>query len=276
MSGKKKPLITLFFLLIATASFAEVPAQPAKPVQKETASTNLPEMDNMVLVKGGCFEMGDVIGDGDPDEKPVHKVCVDDFYIGKYEVTQRQWFKVMGNSPSSLVDCDDCPVENISYINVQEFIKKLNRIVGGKYRLPTEAEWEYTARSGGRKEEWAGQTAEKKTNEKELEDYAWFKINSGNKPHPVGQKMPNALGIYDLCGNVQEWVNDLYDGDYYATRPKKIPDKNPAGPEWSQYRVVRGGAFLNGPWGVRTTIRYRFTADDRGREFGFRLAVPVK
>ncbi len=252
----------IFLLLIATASFAEA------PVKKEPVTSDLPGMDGMVLVKGGCFDMGDVPGDGDPDEKPVHKVCVDDFYIGKYEVTQKQWKAVMGKNPSSFVYCDPCPVENVSYIDVQEFIKKLNRMTGGNYRLPTEAEWEYAARDGGKKEEWAGLN-----NEKELGDYAWFKINSEFKTHPVGQKKPNALGLYDMCGNVQEWVNDFYDGDYYAARPKKNPEKNPIGPEWGQYRVVRGGAMLNGPWGIRNAIRYRFTTDDRGREFGFRLAA---
>ncbi|MDD5435115.1 MAG: formylglycine-generating enzyme family protein [Nitrospira sp.] len=264
--------IVIVLLFFAGISFAEVPAQGVKSVQKETAVSDLPGMDGMVLVKGGCFDMGDVTGDGDPDEVPVHKVCVDDFYIGKYEVTQKQWKAVMGKNPSSYFYCGGaCPVENISYIEVQEFIKRVNRITNGNYRLPTEAEWEFAARSSGKKEEWAGQTTEK-----ELEDYAWFKNNSGFNTHPVGQKKPNGLGLYDMCGNVQEWVNDFYDGDYYATRPKKGADKNPPGPEWSQYRVVRGGAFLNGPWGIRTMLRFRFTPDDRGREFGFRLAAPGK
>ncbi|MCC6545412.1 MAG: SUMF1/EgtB/PvdO family nonheme iron enzyme [Nitrospirae bacterium] len=235
-----------------------------KPLQEATRQT---ESDEMVLVKGGCFDMGDVSAEGDPDEIPVHKACVDDFYIGIYEVTQRHWFKVMGTAPSSLRNCDDCPVENVSYYDIQKFILKLNRISGGKYRLPTEAEWEFAARSGGERQKWCGAN-----NEMELNDYAWFKSNSGIKPHPVGKKKANGLGLYDMCGNIQEWVNDYYEGDYYKTSPRS----NPQGPLGSQYRAARGGSFLNGPWGIRTSIRYRFTKDDLGREFGFRLAASLK
>ncbi|TAN44631.1 MAG: formylglycine-generating enzyme family protein, partial [Nitrospirae bacterium] len=118
----------------------------------------------MVLVKGGCYQMGDTFGDGDSDEKPVHEVCVDDFYIGKFEVTQGQWQAVMGNNPSSFKNCgDNCPVESVSWNDVQEFISRLNKKVPlskggtrGLYRLPTEAEWEYAARSGGKREKYAG------------------------------------------------------------------------------------------------------------------------
>lgn len=210
--------------------------------------------------------MGDISGDGDPDEVPAHQVCVDDFYMGMYEVTQRQWFQVMGTRPSSFRNCDDCPVENVSYKDVQEFLRKLNRTTGGKYRLPTEAEWEYAARSGGKKEMWAVSGGDA------LENHAWYKGNAGGKPHPVGQKGMNGLGLYDMCGNVQEWVNDYYTTDYYGVSP----ENNPKGPSGSQYRAARGGSFLNSPWGIRASIRYRFTPDDRGREFGFRLAAPAK
>ncbi|MBI5192952.1 MAG: formylglycine-generating enzyme family protein [Nitrospirae bacterium] len=255
--------LTLFLILISILFSSVSFADPAP--------SNIPGMDGMVIVKAGCFDMGDVIGDGDPDEKPVHKVCLDDFYIGKYEVTQKQWKAVMGNYPSSHAYCEDCPVENVSYLDVQEFIRKLNRMTEGKYRLPTEAEWEYAARSAGKKEDWAGLN-----NEKGLDAYAWFKNNAGIKTHPVGQKKPNGLGLYDISGNVQEWVNDFHESEFYSTRPKKTAEKNPAGPEWSQYRVVRGGSMLNSSWGIRNAVRYRFTADDRGREFGFRLAVSPK
>lgn len=221
----------------------------------------------MVLIKGGCFDMGDVFGDGDPDEIPVHRVCVDDFYMGIYEVTQKEWFQVMGTKPSSFTNCDECPVENVSYIDVQKFIARLNYISDTEYRLPTEAEWEYAARDGGRGYKWAG------TNRiEELEDFAWFRNNSGGRPHPVGQKGPNSLGLYDMCGNVQEWVQDYYSGDFYENSPINNPD----GPPGSQYRAVRGGSFLNSSWGIRTPIRYRFTPDDHGREFGFRLAASVR
>ena len=110
-----------------------------------------------VFVKGGCYQMGDTFGDGYSDEKPVHEVCVDDFYIGKYEVTQAQWEKVMGNNPSYFKNCDNCPVEQVSWNDIQEFINRLNSKAGGnKYRLPTEAEWEYAARSGEKREKYSG------------------------------------------------------------------------------------------------------------------------
>jgi len=250
----------VYIAIICVLVFAIYPS----PLRGEGVTTEPTEAEGMVFVKGGCFDMGDTSADGDPDEIPVHKVCVDDFYIGMYEVTQIQWFKVMGTYPSSLRICDECPVENVSYFDVQAFIRKLNRMSGGKNRLPTEAEWEYAARSGGQKQKWCGASSEN-----ELIDYAWFKINSDIKPHPVGQKKANGLGLYDMCGNIQEWVNDYYEGDYYKTSPKT----NPQGPLGSQYRAARSGSFLNGSWGIRTSIRYRFTKDDRGREFGFRLAA---
>ena len=226
--------------------------------------TPLSETDRMVFVKGGCFDMGDVFGDGDPDEIPVHRVCADDFYIGRYEVTQKEWTKVMGNNPSSFVSCDDCPVENVSFNDVREFIRRLNLKGVLKYRLPTEAEWEYAARSSGKKEKWAGTN-----NEAESGDYMWNNSNSGDRTHPVGRKKANGLGLYDMCGNVQEWVNDYYEAEYYRTSPKN----NPTGSAGSQYRSARGGSLLNKAWGSRTLVRYRFTQDDRGKEFGFRLAA---
>ncbi len=247
--------------------FSETDVRAETPLMDVSLKTDSPETDGMAFVKGGCFEMGETLAEGDPDEGPVHKVCVDDFYIGIYEVTQREWFDVMGTNPSSLRNCDECPVENVSYFDVQAFISKLIRISGGKYRLPTEAEWEYAARSGGQKQKWCGVN-----NENELKDYAWFRANSEIKPHPVGRKKANELGLYDMCGNIQEWVNDYYEGDYYKISPRN----NPQGPSGSQYRAARGGSFLNGPWGIRTSIRYRFTKDDRGREFGFRLAASKK
>ncbi len=262
-------LLLVFYSLISSEAIthAESSSQMIKPVPIESEQSAPPENDGMVFVKGRCFDMGDTTGDGDPDEKPVHNVCVDDFYIGRYEVTQREWMKVMGNNPSSFVNCDDCPVENISYLNVQEFIRRLNRKSTLQYRLPTETEWEYAARSGGKSEKWAGTNSEN-----ELEDYVWYKNNSGGKTHPVGQKKSNGLGLYDMSGNVQEWVSDWYEPAYYKTSPRK----NPLGPPPSQYRAVRGGAWLNKAWGIRSSIRYRFTQDDRGREFGFRLAASPK
>jgi len=207
-----------------------------------------------VFVKGGCFDMGDTFGDGYSDEKPVHTVCVSDFYMGKYEVTQGQWKAIMGNNPSYFKNCgDNCPVENVSWYEVQEFIERLNSKSGKKYRLPTEAEWEYAACSGGKREKYAG------TNDNP-DDYAWHDSNSGKKTHPVGQKRPNGLGLYDMTGNVWEWCSDWCGEDYYASSPKD----NPQGPSSGSYRVLRGGSWFYSPRVIR--------ASNRGIDFpSFRL-----
>ncbi|MBA4348368.1 MAG: hypothetical protein C0415_00040 [Thermodesulfovibrio sp.] len=183
----------------------------------------------MILVKSGCFQMGS-------DGYYAHEVCVDDFYIGKYEVTQGQWKAIMGDNPSRFEDCgDNCPVESVSWDDVQEFINKLNQKTEKNYRLPTEAEWEYAARSGGKNEKWAGTS-----NQSELGEYAWYRENSGDKTHPVGQKKPpNGLGIYDMSGNVWEWVSDWFDVNYYKNSPKD----NPKGPSSGSYKALRGGSW---------------------------------
>lgn len=147
-------------------------------------------IEDMVFVKGGCYQMGDTFGDA--DEKPVHEVCVGDLYMGKYEVTQGQWKAIMGNNPSYFKDCgDNCPVEDVSWDDAQNFIQKLNQKTGKNYRLPTEAEWEYAARSGGKSEKYAGTSSES-----ELTDYTWHDKNAASKAktHPVGQKKPNGIG----------------------------------------------------------------------------------
>lgn len=238
------------------------------------ADPNIPKIEGMVFVKGGCFEMGDTFGDGDKepsgedtlgsDEKPVHAVCLDDFYIGKYEVTQRQWTEVMGSNPSDFKNCDDCPVEQVSWDDALEFLNKLSKKDGKQqYRLPTEAEWEYAARSGGKKEKCAG-TSDKS----HLGEYEWYNANSGNKTHPVGQKKPNGLGLYDMSGNVWEWVQDKYAEDYYRNSRKN----NPKGPSSSSTdRVLRGGSWFNLPWFTRASARYGYFPDHRTSFIGFRF-----
>src|SRR5579864_1868859 len=135
----------------AAADPGDLPLGPPAPIKPM----------EMVLVKGGCFRMGDTFGDGADNERPVHEVCVKDFYLGKYPVTQLQWAGLMGLNPSKEPDCGmTCPVENVSWNDAQEFIAKMSRREGKPYRLPTEAEWEYAARSGGRNEKWAGTSDE--------------------------------------------------------------------------------------------------------------------
>jgi len=217
----------------------------------------------MVFVKGGCFEMGDTFDEGEDDESPVHQICVNDFYIGKYEVTQTEWSEII-ETRSDVNDSDNYPVENVSWEDVHNYIIKLNKKTGKKYRLPTEAEWEYAARSGGEKERWAGTS-----DEPELKDYAWYEDNSDRMAHPVGQKKPNRLGIHDMCGNVWEWVFDNYDGQYYGSGPKN----NPNGPLNGFFRVLRGGSWLNAPMDVRAADRGRCIPMDWFQNEGFRLVL---
>ncbi|MAT55238.1 MAG: hypothetical protein CMN32_12215 [Saprospirales bacterium] len=215
----------------------------------------------MVFVQGGTFQMGST--DGDSDEEPVHTVRVDDFYIGKYEVTQAQWWAVMGDNPSYFSDCDNCPVENVSWNDVQTFIRKLNEKTGKHYRLPTEAEWEYAARVGKNGYKYAGSN--------DPDEVAWYKSNSGSKTHPVGLKKPNVLGLYDMSGNVWEWCQDWYDAAYYKNY-KNGPGNNPQGPSSGSYRVLRGGSWFNLPRYCRVAGRGRSDPSYRYSGGGFRLA----
>ena len=219
----------------------------------------------MVKVKGGCYQMGDTFRDGDNNDKPAHKVCVSDFSIGKYVVTQAQWFAVMGSNPSEFKG-DRRPVEQVSWDDAQEFIAKLNQLTGRRYRLPTEAEWEYAARSGGKHEKWAGTS-----NETELGNYSWLNDNSGENTHEVGQKRPNGLGLYDMSGNVEEWCADWYDGHYYQISP----EKNPRGPSSGSYRVIRGGGWDITAGLARAANRHRNTPDSGNNGIGFRLVLPA-
>jgi formylglycine-generating enzyme required for sulfatase activity len=223
----------------------------------------VPDME-FVFVKGGCFNMGDTFGDGNTDESPVHEVCVDDFYISNTEVTQMLWIEIMENNPSYCWGYLRLygPVDNVSWKDVQEFISKLNQETGQKYRLPTEAEWEYAAREGGKNLKWAGTN-----NKSELDEYAWYYGNTRDLTHPVGQKKPNALGLYDMSGNVCEWVLDKYDSGYYKNSPKN----NPQGPSRGSLHFFRGGSWLSGPDSLRTS--YRGPPDGSHRSaIGFRLA----
>ena len=218
-----------------------------------------------VFVKGGVFRMGDTFGTGDDDEKPVHEVELNGFYMGKYPVTQGEWVKVMGGNPSHFQKGDRYPVEIVSWNDVLEYIEKLNYQSGRKYRLPTEAEWEYSARSCGKQENWAGTSYWE-----ELDEYAWYVGNSDGRTHPVGEKKPNALGLYDMSGNVWEWCVDWYDAEYYG----KSPRRNPRGPEEGEFRALRGGSCVNTVRNTRATSRVRTKPVGRDRDSGFRLVLP--
>jgi|GEM_PF-1313025 len=234
--------------------------------RKETLDDPIKAID-FVLVKGGCFQMGDTFGDGQADEQPVHTVCVDDFYIGKYEVTQGQWQSIMGSNPSFFKNCGEkCPVEQVSWNDIQGFLTKLNAKTGKTYRLPTEAEWEYAARSGGKKEKYAGTSSDAA-----LGKYAWYNANAGLRMRPVGQKQPNGLGLFDMTGNAWEWCQDWYGEAYYSQSTRK----NPAGPQSGTRRVLRGGSWLFEPAGIRAATRYALLPEVKGDLYGFRLSISV-
>lgn len=217
---------------------------------------------NMILVKGGSFSMGCTSDAGYeclPDEKPAHNVTLSDFYISKYEVTQELWTDIMGEEMSYFDNCDQCPVERVSWENIQEFLIKLNEKTGKNYRLPTEAEWEYAARGGaeGGYSNYSGGD--------EVGKVAWYYDNSDNKTHPVGQKAPNKLGLYDMSGNVWEWCQDRY-GPYSSS-----PQTDPQGPDFGDYRVLRGGSSYVSKNDCRVTNRYGIPTDWY-YSLGFRLA----
>lgn len=222
-----------------------------------------PDCPEMVAVAGGRLEMG--ANDGEPAEKPVHRVTVANFSIGRTEVTQAQWRAIMGNNPSFFSNCDDCPVELVDWDEVQEFIKKLNARTGRQYRLPSEAEWEYACKAGTTSTYCGGNA---------IELVGWYSANSGSiyfkKSRPVMKKQANVFGLHDMSGNVAEWVQDCWNESY-----KNAPDDGSA---WSDgnctQRVIRGGSWINSERYARATDRYGVSADDRNRFIGFRLALP--
>ena len=191
--------------------------------------------EGMVFIKGGCFIMGNDYTQ--EDEKPEHKVCLSDFYMDRFEVTQARWEKLMGFNPSKFLGVE-LPVEQVNYENVQKFIKKS----GGNCRLPTEAEWEYAARGGSQTRYFWGNMVNEK--------YTWYEENSNQSTQVVGSKLPNQYGLYDMMGNVWEWVNDWYE-PYYQIRTQN----NPTGPENGDSKIVRGGSFDSSAGALRITNR---------------------
>ena len=217
----------------------------------------------MVKVEAGSFNMGATPEMEKPFdwEKPVHHVTLtNNYYIGKYEVTQALWQAVMGSNPSNFKG-DNLPVEKVSWNDCQDFISKLNVMTGKRFRLPTEAEWEYAARGGNKSRgyQYSGSNT--------LGDVAWYGDNSGSKTHAVGTKQPNELGIYDMTGNVWEWCQD-WNGSYSSS-----PQVNPTGAASGSDRVIRGGSWGNSAGLCRSSYRYSITPDYRGDSMGLRLVL---
>lgn len=252
------------------------PVQAAEPTVTDSVGLQF------VLIPSGTFLMGAVAGDDKarPSEKPQHQVTISKpFYLGKHEVTIAQWKAVMGSDPYSVsrsnpfyelpgmaarVNRPGNPV-TVSWNDAQEFIKRLNQKEGhARYRLPTEAEWEYAARAG------TTSTYSFGDDERQLKRFAWYGEDfASGSTHPVGQKEPNKWGLHDIHGNVWEWVQDWYSESYYANSP----NTNPQGPSTGTERVVRGGSWHQTSTSWRSSFRKPYAPNYRGISIGFRLAL---
>lgn len=224
------------------------------------------ERIRMVMVPGGTFSMGCAKPHNQKhsydDDKPVHRVTVDTFYMAKFEVTQRLWTAVMGTNPSRWQFNDSLPVEQVSYADAQIFIARLSQLTGYRFRLPTEAEWEYAARGGNKSQGYTYPGCNG-----DLGSVAWYGMNSGNRTHPVGQLKPNELGLHDMAGNVWEWCSDWY-GHY----PSEHQD-NPRGPKHGDSRILRGGSMNSPSWGCAVSDRCWYQPEHGYGFHGFRLVL---
>ena len=222
----------------------------------------------LVLIPAGSFRMGGdkKLEQAEDHETPPHIVKISKtFYMSKYEATQSQWSEIMNNNPSEFKE-DIRPVERVSWNDVQEFIQKLNnKEETNKYRLPTEAEWEYAARAD------TESTYCFSSNIKILSQYAWYRKNSAGKTHPIGQLKPNAWGLYDVHGNVHEWCQDWFDRNYYS----QSPSNSPLGPSSGLAKVLRGGDWGSENWYCRCASRSLSSPDRRSNRLGFRLVRMV-
>ena len=224
----------------------------------------------MVPVEGGTFTMGATAeqgGDVDDDEKPAHEVTVSGFAIGKYPVTQALWEAVTGENPSRFEGDPSRPVERVSWEDCREFIEELNARLGlpdasgRSFRLPTEAEWEYAARGGNRSRGYRYSGSD------DIVEVAWYGRNSNGTTHPVGEKGPNELGVYDMSGNVWEWC-----GDWYGKYPSGA-QVNPTGPSSGSGRVLRGGGWSNNARFCRVSNRISYQPVIRSDDDGLRLVL---
>jgi len=240
---------------------AKTSSSPASNEEKPSTINPPPSAINfsypMERIAGGTFTMGSHESEvGRNSDECQHEVTVKSFSMGKFEVTQAQWKAIMGNNPSRFKGCDNCPVETVSWDDVQEFIKKLNAVTGDNYRLPTEAEWEYAARGGNKTQyyKYAGRDSP--------DNVAWHSANSGQKTHPVGSKAPNELRLYDMSGNVSEWCQDKYGPYLGCSKPK----------EMTSSRVLRGGSWGDNPDYCRAGYRFSWYPYNHDIALGFRLA----
>ncbi len=262
-SRKPVPVLSLMLIGILLAGASAIVLGWGEDLGNPETYTNSAGME-FVLIPNGEFMMGSPSGERgtDGDESPVHKVTIGEpFYLGKYEVTQEQWQKVMGNNPSYFKG-DSLPVERVSWEEAQEFIKKLNEMEkSDKYRLPSEAEWEYACQAGNSARYSFGYDVSS------LGEYAWYDENSGDKTQPVGQKNPNLWGLYDMHGNVWEWVQDGWHDSYYGAPS----DGSARESESNSLKVRRGGSWEGSAGYCRTANRGNSGSGYRSSGLGFRV-----
>jgi|APTNR8051073442_1049403.scaffolds.fasta_scaffold00319_17 sulfatase modifying factor 1 len=269
MIGKSFLTFIWCWLIIATVPIsAQIRTAPTPEARLQSRGQILAAIaDSMVFIQGGTFIMG-CLKKRDKNctkyAKPSHSVTIDDFHLSRTEVTQAQWRVIMGNDPPKLKfkNCDNCPVEGVDFYEVDDFIRKLNGLTGKKYRLPTEAEWEYAAR-GGSKSKGYGYAGSH-----DLEEVAWYSGNSGGRTQPVAQKKKNELGLYDMSGNVLEWCRDYWHYLYSSE-----DQKNPTGPKKGDYRVLRSGSWAYGSKVCAVAFRSSYLPRSCAFDLGFRLAL---
>ncbi|MBF0620779.1 MAG: formylglycine-generating enzyme family protein [Magnetococcales bacterium] len=235
-------------------------AEPARPGRNWTEPYS--EM-SFVWIPGGCFKMGSPprIEGRDADEGPVHDSCLSGFWMGRYEVTQGQWQRVMRHNPANFRKGEEYPVERVSWEDAESFVRKMNARYPGiyRFRLPTEAEWEYVCRNLGKRVRYAGGG--------DPDSMSWYAGNSGNFTQPVGTRTPNVLGVGDLSGNVWEWVVDAYEKDGYQTHKRN----NPVVEKPSVYRALRGGGWVSPQKSLRCANRGFEHFTTRRTDIGLRL-----
>jgi formylglycine-generating enzyme required for sulfatase activity len=222
----------------------------------------------MMDIPAGKFLMG---SDENDNQKPIHEITVNAFKMGKYPVTQSQYEAVMGTNPSHFSGNPQNPVENVSWFDAQAFCERLSELTGEKYRLPTEAEWEYACRAGTQTRFSFGD------DESQLGDYAWFNVNSDDKTHSVGEKRANPWGLYDMHGNLWEWCADQWH-ESYADKPENL--KQNGNTAWTDGNIntrtsvmQRGGSWVYDPFYCRSAIRFSIDAGGRNDDIGFRVVV---
>jgi formylglycine-generating enzyme required for sulfatase activity len=259
--------IALNIFLFSRAGTAEAPSpSPAAVNKTETIDLGGGVTMEFVLIPAGSFLMGSTpFAAGDADEMPEHKVMITQpFLLGKYEVTQEQWTQLMGNNPSHFKGAKR-PVDTVSWNDCQRFFAKLHGKTGRTFSLPTEAQWEYACHAGTTTRWNTGDQPES------LNDSAWSNQNSGNTTHPVGEKKPNAWGVYDLHGNLGEWCADWYGNPY-----PNGDATDPSGPPSGQSKVIRGGAWGDDPINVRSAYRNANGPDGAHDGIGFRCVMLPK